>query len=136
MYMLRCEPFEVLVLCYQSNLTLVLVSVSRSYFSSLLTMHQNVTGFFTRAADTSIPLIYHVRSLMDGGMFCTRYIEVTQGEDAEKRICFTSTATFKRDEPDNINIQEKVDLREKYRAALGHKRPEDWPECPGIDAPW
>jgi len=28
-----------------------------------------------------------------------------------------------------------VDLREKYDVVLRGKKPEDWPECPGVDSP-
>ncbi|KAL1625923.1 hypothetical protein SLS56_007162 [Neofusicoccum ribis] len=29
-----------------------------------------------------------------------------------------------------------VDLRELYKVALGDKRPDEWPEAPGVDSPW
>lgn len=67
-------------------------------------------------------------------MYNNRTVEVTQPEG--KSICFTCTAVFKREEADHLNLQERVDLSEKYGAVLKGKKPEDHEECPGVDSPW
>ncbi|KAF2140543.1 uncharacterized protein K452DRAFT_288621 [Aplosporella prunicola CBS 121167] len=93
-----------------------------------------VTGFFTREGKTNVPFVYKVRRIKDGRRFCTRTVEVVQ--EPEKGVCFTCTCSFKRDEPDVVNYQETVNLKEKYKLALGDKQPHEWPEAPGVDSPW
>ncbi|KAF2102395.1 Thioesterase/thiol ester dehydrase-isomerase [Rhizodiscina lignyota] len=94
----------------------------------------NVTGIFTLPANTNQPLTYHIRRIRDGGMFATRLVDVIQRED--KGICFSCTATFKREEADHLNLQERANLSEKYITVLKGKNPEDHEECPGVDSPW
>lgn len=96
---------------------------------------QNVTGFFTLPGNTAFPFIYTVRTVRDGGRYCTRTVEVVQ-EHNKTGICFTCTCSFKRDETASVDCQEQVDLRELYKVALGDKRPDEWPEAPGVDSPW
>ncbi|GME26321.1 Acyl-CoA thioesterase [Neofusicoccum parvum] len=95
----------------------------------------NVTGFFTLPGNTAFPFIYTVRTVRDGGRYCTRTVEVVQ-EHNKTGICFTCTCSFKRDETASVDCQEQVDLRELYKVALGDKRPDEWPEAPGVDSPW
>lgn len=103
-----------------------------------LTSAQNVTGFFTRPGSTAVPFIYHIRPMQDGAIFAVRSIEVTQKSNSgrSEQVCFTCTATFKREEADHLPVQEDLNLRQKYKAALGDKQPQDWPECPAVDSPW
>ena len=49
---------------------------------------------------------------------------------------FTCVCSFKQPEPRGLDIQESVDLAQKYKEAIGLKRPGDWPEAPSIDSPW
>jgi len=94
----------------------------------------NVTGAFTLAGQASLPFKYHVRNIRDGNRFCVRTVEVVQEED--KGICFTSTCSFKLEEQNLIDHQDNLDIREKYKVALGEKTPEEVPEAPGVDSPW
>lgn len=57
-----------------------------------------------------------------------------QGEP--ERLIFTCVCSFKRPEERGVDVQETCNLREKYRLALGSKKPQDWPEAPTIDSPW
>jgi hypothetical protein len=61
-------------------------------------------------------------------------VNVTQ--DPTKGVCFTCICSFKKPEA-NINHRSlKVDLQKEYAVVLEGKRPDDWPECPGIDSPY
>lgn len=99
---------------------------------------QNVSGFFTQPGSTAVPFVYHIRPIQDGKIYAVRSVEVTQKSESgnSERVCFTCTATFKREEADHQPFQETLDMRQKYAAALGDKQPEDWPECPAVDSPW
>ncbi|KAJ9659269.1 hypothetical protein H2201_007419 [Coniosporium apollinis] len=90
----------------------------------------NVTGWFTIAGNTAQPFAYTVRNVRDGKLFCTRAVDASQA----RGVCFTCTCSFKRSESSPISHQEPINLAEQY--ALGQKKPEDWPEAPGVDSPW
>ena len=75
-----------------------------------------------------------MRRIRDGKMYNNRGIDVIQGEN--KSICFTCTAIFKSEEADHLNLQERVDVSERYKVAIQGKRPEDHEEAPGVDSPW
>lgn len=95
---------------------------------------QNVTGWFILAGLTTIPFIYNVKTIRDGRSYCTRIVNVTQAEG--KGICFTCTCSFKKAEESALDVQDKIDLEEKYAVALRGKRPEELDEAPGMDVPW
>ncbi|KAF4313069.1 Acyl-CoA thioesterase [Botryosphaeria dothidea] len=95
----------------------------------------NVTGYFTLPGNTAFPFIYTVKVVRDGGRYCTRSVEVVQ-EHNKKGVCFTCTCSFKKEGDASTDCQEQMDLKEAYKVALGDKRPDDWPEAPGVDSPW
>jgi len=94
----------------------------------------SITGWFTLVGNTTKPFVYRVEVIRDGGGYCQRQVNVTQ--DSTKGVCFTCVCSFKRPEPSYNERKLKVDLREKYNSVLKNKRPEDWPECPGVDSPY
>lgn len=53
-----------------------------------------------------------------------------------KGVCFTCTVSFKTDEDSNLDVQEPVNLWEKYDSVLAGKTPDDFSEAPGMDVPW
>ncbi|KAF2397700.1 Thioesterase/thiol ester dehydrase-isomerase [Trichodelitschia bisporula] len=96
----------------------------------------SITGWFTLQGDTSRPFVYRVRNVRQGGSYCQRQVDVWQEPDLEKGVCFTAICSFKRPEPTYNDRQHEGDLRAKYKAVLDGKRPEDWPEAPGVDSPY
>ncbi|KAG8631891.1 hypothetical protein KVT40_001031 [Elsinoe batatas] len=94
----------------------------------------NVTGFFILGGLTNVPFVYNIKIIRDGRSYCTRIVNVTQAEG--KGICFTCTCSFKTDEESPLDVQEDIDLSEKYAAVLRGKKEEDWPEAPGMDVKW
>ncbi|KAI4726223.1 Thioesterase/thiol ester dehydrase-isomerase [Aureobasidium sp. EXF-10728] len=94
----------------------------------------NVTGFFVLAGDSSIPFIYRVQTIRNGRSYCTRLVNVTQAEG--DGICFTCTCSFKLPEESHFEVQEKIELDQKYGLVLSGKKPEDWAEVSGMDVPW
>ncbi|KAL0253094.1 hypothetical protein SLS55_010545 [Diplodia seriata] len=96
----------------------------------------NVTGYFTLPGNTAYPFIYRVRVVRDGGRYCTRTVEAVQ-EHNKTGVCFTCTCSFKKEEAaGSVDCQDRTDLWEKYKEALGNRRPDEWPEAPGVDSPW
>ncbi|KAK5133318.1 hypothetical protein LTR08_007843 [Meristemomyces frigidus] len=91
-------------------------------------------GNFILPGLTSIPFVYKVHIIRDGRSYATRIVNVTQAEG--KGICFTSTCSFKLAETSPLDVQEKVDIWDKYRSVLEGKTPTDFEECPGMDVPW
>lgn len=85
--------------------------------------------------NTAFPFIYTVRVIRDGGRYCTRTVEVVQ-EHNKTGVCFTCTCSFKKEEAGAVDCQDQLDLWEEYKVALGNRRPDDWPEAPGVDSPW
>lgn len=81
-----------------------------------------------------MPFVYKVHSIRDGRSYCTRIVNVTQAKG--KGICFTCTCSFKKDEASPVEVQESVDLWEKYACVLKDKKPEDFNEAPGMDVPF
>lgn len=61
-------------------------------------------------------------------------MNVTQAEG--KGICFTCTCSFKTDETSTLDVQEHVDIWDRYKAVLAGKSPEEFPEAPGMDVPF
>lgn len=100
----------------------------------MLTIIKNVTGFFILAGLTNIPFVYNVKNIRDGRSYCTRIVNVTQAEG--KGICFTCTCSFKIAEDSFLDVQEDVNLWDKYAVVLDGTKPEDWPEAPGMDVKW
>ncbi|KAK7514314.1 thioesterase-like superfamily-domain-containing protein [Phyllosticta citriasiana] len=94
----------------------------------------NVTGFFILPGDTTRPFVYQVRTIRDGGRYCTRGVDVFQ--EPKGGICFTCTCMFKLDEESDHDCQDPYDLPRRYRSALGDRRPDEWPEAPSVDSPW
>jgi len=93
-----------------------------------------VSGNFILGGLTSVPFIYKVHIIRDGRSYATRIVNVTQAEG--KGICFTCTCSFKLAETSPLDVQERVDIGEKYKTVLKDKRPQDFEECPGVDIPW
>lgn len=81
-----------------------------------------------------MPFVYKVHKIRDGRSYATRIVNVTQAKG--KGVCFTCTCSFKTDEAGNLNAQGSVDLWEKYDVVLRGKRPDDFPEAPGMDLPF
>lgn len=95
---------------------------------------QNVVGNFLLGGQNTIPFIYHVQKISESRSFSTRIVNVTQGES--KDICFTGMVFFKTAETSRLDLQEQVNLWERYKIVLEGKRPRDFDECPGMDVPW
>ncbi|GAM90597.1 hypothetical protein ANO11243_086420 [Dothideomycetidae sp. 11243] len=93
----------------------------------------NATGWFILGGLLTVPFVYVVELIRDGGSYCTRTINVTQAEG--KGICFTCTCSFKRAEQSPLDVQETIDIWDKYAVALEGKKEEDWPEAPAADMP-
>jgi acyl-CoA thioesterase II len=81
-----------------------------------------------------VPFVYKVHNIRDGRSYCTRIVNVTQ--TTGKGLCFTCTCSFKTNEESTLEVQESVNLWEKYDSVLNGKKPEDFDEAPGIDIPW
>jgi len=81
-----------------------------------------------------VPFVYHVKVIRDGRSYCTRTVNVTQGEG--KGICFTCICSFKTPETSPLDVQERLNIRDEYSSVLAGKKPSDFEECPAIDAPW
>lgn len=96
------------------------------------TLH-NITGWFILAGLPGVPFVYKVHNIRDGRSYCTRIVNVTQA--SEKGVCFTCTCSFKTEESSNLDAQESVELWQKYDPVLRGKKPEDFPEAPGLDVP-
>ncbi|KAF2104208.1 Thioesterase/thiol ester dehydrase-isomerase [Rhizodiscina lignyota] len=94
----------------------------------------NFTGYFLVEGRTDIHFLYRVRNLREGRGYCTRNVEVYQGRP--EKLMYTCICSFKQPEPRGLDVQQQVDLREKYGVALRSKRPDEWPEAPAIDSPW
>ncbi|KAL9079210.1 MAG: hypothetical protein Q9157_001879 [Trypethelium eluteriae] len=92
------------------------------------------TCFFILPGITDIPFVYHVKTVRDGGSYCTRSVSVVQAEG--KGIAFTATVSFKRAESTLVEVWNGRDLYGHYATALRGRRPEDFPETPGMDTPW
>lgn len=97
-------------------------------------IHQNVTGWFILGGLIDVPFIYKVHNIRDGRSYCTRIVNVTQAKG--KGICFTCTCSFKTNESSDLEVQESVDLWEKYADVLRGRKPEDFDEAPGMDVPF
>jgi acyl-CoA thioesterase II len=93
----------------------------------------NVTGWFILAGLLDVPFVYKVHNIRDGRSYCTRIVNVTQA--SEKGVCFTCTCSFKTEESSDLNAQEPMDLWQKYDSVLEGKKPDDFPEAPGMDVP-
>ncbi|CAK3768589.1 Hypothetical predicted protein [Lecanosticta acicola] len=94
----------------------------------------NVSGNFILAGQLTVPFVYNVDIVRNGRSYCTRIVSVTQSEG--KGVCFTCICSFKTPEPLQVESQQDMDLWKEYGAMLGGKKPEDFPECPGMDVPF
>lgn len=81
-----------------------------------------------------MPFVYKVHVVRDGRSYATRIVNVTQAKG--KGVCFTCTCSFKIAETSPLDVQEKVDIWDKYKSVLNDKVPTDFQECPGLDMPW
>lgn len=98
------------------------------------TPSQSVTGYFTLPGNSNLPFVYSVRTVRDGGSFCVRTIDVTQGDI--KGICFTCTCSFKRPDPTPLDIQQHVNVSRIYEAVLGGKSPAEHRDMPSSEHKW
>lgn len=80
-----------------------------------------------------LPFVYSVRTIRDGGSYCIRAVDVTQ--DETKGICFTCTCSFKTEDWNPLELQERVNLQKQYASVLEGKRIEDHPEAAGTEMP-
>ncbi|KAF2723637.1 Thioesterase/thiol ester dehydrase-isomerase [Polychaeton citri CBS 116435] len=92
-----------------------------------------VTGYFLLPGSISTPFVYKIHIVRDGRGYCTRIVNVTQAEG--RGVCFTCTCSFKKPEHSALDAQAKVDLWSRYGTVLKGKKPEDFPEAPGMDVP-
>lgn len=53
-----------------------------------------------------------------------------------KGVCFTCICSFKIPEPLQLEAQHPMDPWEEYSSCLEGKKPDDFPECPGMDLPF
>lgn len=91
-------------------------------------------GHFLLPGSRTIPFVFKVQKISNGRSYCVRDVSVTvQGQSAP---CFTASCAFKKAEDNVLDIQEHVDLWEKFSPALKGKRPSDFEEVPGMDVPW
>ncbi len=93
----------------------------------------NITGYFILPGLLDVPFVYKVHNIRDGRSYCTRIVNVTQASG--KGICFTCTCSFKTEESSDLDAQEPVDVWSKYNSVLKGKKPDDFPEAPGMDVP-
>ncbi|KAH9882039.1 hypothetical protein J1614_001210 [Plenodomus biglobosus] len=77
---------------------------------------QNITGFFILSSDPEVPFTYRVVKVRDGYNYMTRSMTVSQ--IASHGGMFTCTCSFKRKEGSSLDVQDTVDLKEFYHAAL------------------
>ena len=61
-------------------------------------------------------------------------MSVTQSPS--EAVAFTCICSFKRPEPDISPHSLPFDFKSIYASVLEGKRPEDHPECPGVDSPY
>lgn len=93
-----------------------------------------MTGWFILGGLIDVPFVYKVHNIRDGRSYCTRIVNVTQARG--KGVCFTCTCSFKTNEANNLEVQEATNLWQKYDSVLAGKKPEDFPEAPGMDLPF
>ncbi|KZF26731.1 Thioesterase/thiol ester dehydrase-isomerase [Xylona heveae TC161] len=94
----------------------------------------NVTGFFTSPVMVNLPLHFTVTRIKDGGLVCTRSVNVSQPGGADN--CFTCICSFKRNEKGSYEHQEDTTPAQKYAKVLDGKKPEDHKFSPAVDIPW
>lgn len=93
----------------------------------------NVAGYFILPGLLDVPFVYKVHNIRDGRSYCTRIVNVTQASG--KGVCFTCTCSFKTEESSDLDAQEPMDLWSQYDSVLKGKKPDDFPEAPGMDVP-
>lgn len=94
----------------------------------------SISGNFILAGLANVPFVYTVKVVRDGRSYCTRTVNVTQLQ--EKGIAFTCIASFQRVETSPFDVQESMDVFEKYNSVLQGRVPGDFDECPGMDVPY
>ena len=80
-----------------------------------------------------IPFIYNVRTIRTGKSYAIRAVEVTQEEG--KGVCFTCTCSFKLEDWNPLELQDRVDIQEQYKDVLTGNWPEDLPDAPLTEMP-
>ncbi|KIW06380.1 acyl-CoA thioesterase II [Verruconis gallopava] len=86
-------------------------------------MIHSVTGYFTMLGLADEPFTYEVSVVRTGKNYSVRNVNVTQEDDPT--ICFSCICSFKRSEPDFMNVQEEHDVKETYAPLMGDKEPQD-----------
>ncbi len=77
-----------------------------------------MTGYFTLIGLADDSFIYSVSTVRDGGNYCVRRVDVSQGLERSK-ICFTAICSFKTPEPNFLNLQPpRRDLLKEYAYLL------------------
>ena len=90
-------------------------------------------GTFLLPGQIDIPFMYSVQKIRDGRSFSTRNVHVTQGQSED--LCFSGIMSFKMPETSWLDVQDRTNPWEQYGSVLQGKRPEDFPEVPGMDMP-
>lgn len=70
----------------------------------------------------------------DGRSYLTRFVQVTH--EGSSDVVLTGVYLFKKPEASIVDLQDSIDLWQKYSSALGDKKPGDFEEVPGMDIPW
>lgn len=93
----------------------------------------SVSGNFILGGLPSEHFTLHVTKIRDGGNYSTRYVTATQSQG----ICFTALVSFQRAEKARVQMQESLNLRQKFQQPLYHaKTPFDHPESPSMGSQW
>lgn len=82
---------------------------------------KNITGWFILGGKPDEHYIYKVEKMRDGYNYCIRSVTVVQ--DAGQTM-FTCTCSFKREEASPFDVQEHIDLKQRYIEALSGKENE------------
>ena len=96
-----------------------------------------MSGYFVLPGLLDVPFTYRVRTVRDGGGYCTRAVDVTQ--DVSEGICFTSICSFKKPDPPSPSTasshQLPYHLQTRFTSALASKPPAAHPPAPAADTP-
>ncbi|KAI9709512.1 MAG: hypothetical protein M1820_003272 [Bogoriella megaspora] len=94
----------------------------------------NISGYFILPGDAEIPFTYHIKQVRNGRSYCLRSVSVIQARD--KGPCFTCTISFKRPEPNRLEIHSPSNPHQRFSSVLGSRHPSSFPKAPGMDVPW
>ena len=64
-----------------------------------------------------LPFLYHVDNVRNGRGFCVRHVNVTQQET--EGTVFTCTCSFKLQDDSPVDLQQTMNVKEKYKDVLG-----------------